>query len=310
MSLRNWICASLAGALVLWGNVAANAIVIPLSSIAEIPFGQTIDFEQPGRTANDILSAFNMIAVPDPIIGTLTFPVTGNSAAPISDRALSGQGFAIESTRQPWFEIGLTGIGTVLGETSTLELAAFGRDGTELGTLTRVFAPANSSFTAYNAAAVFLGFASTIPIRSILLTSDNPNVACDNLRFFSVPEASSLLLLGPGLSVLIAAATTARRGNARFHPLLGKRMLESRRQSAEYVEQELPLRGGGVHPLGQRSKGDAALFEAVHHTEQMRQRAAQAIEFPDHKAVAWPNKRQCLCESGTVVAAAAGVICE
>lgn len=210
-TLRKYVCAWFAGALVVWASVPANAVAIPLSSIAEIPVGQTIDFERPGATANAILPGFDMLAAPDANITTLTSPVTGNSAAPISDRALSGSGFEITTTGRPWNDIGLTGIGTILGVSRALELTALALDGTQLGTLTTVFAPADSSFAAYNAAAVFLGFASPTPIESIFLTSDNPNVAWDNLRFFAVPKPSTLLVLGAGLAGLLAS----RRGRLR-----------------------------------------------------------------------------------------------
>jgi hypothetical protein len=196
-TLRSWVCGCSTAALLLWGDMAAHAAVIPLFSIADIPSGETIDFEQPGGTANAILP-------PDVPITTLTFPVTGNSAAPISGRALFGAGFAIKSSGLPWNAIGLTGVGTALPDiNATLELTAFDINGTELGSLTRIFAPGITDFgdfVAYNAAAVFLGLASTTPIESILLTSDNPNVAWDNLRFSVVPEPSALLLLASGLS--------------------------------------------------------------------------------------------------------------
>jgi hypothetical protein len=203
-ALQSMVSGCLAGALLLWGNMAAHALVIPLFSIADIPVGQTIDFEQSGGTANAILPSFNMFSVPDVSITTLTFPVTGNSAAPIENRALFGSGFEIENTGLPWGAIGLTGVGTMLGGSRTLELTAFDIHGTELGSVTRLFAPADSSFAAYNAAAVFLGLVSTTPIASILLTSNDPNVAWDNLRFSGVPEPSTLLLLTLGLAVLVA----------------------------------------------------------------------------------------------------------
>jgi hypothetical protein len=129
--------------------------------------------------------------------------VTGNSAAPISDRALFGFDFTIETTGSLWSAIGITGVGTILGESRTFELTAFDVNGTELGSITRVFAPTDSSFAAYNAAAVFLGLASTTPIHSILLTSDMANDAWDNLRFSVVPEPSALLLIASAVATLV-----------------------------------------------------------------------------------------------------------
>jgi hypothetical protein len=206
-TLQGRVCGCLAAALLLWGHMPAHAVVIPLFSIADIPSGETIDFEQPGATANAILPAFDMLAVPDRLITTLVAGVTGNSAAPISDRAVFETflpGFEIETTGLPWTAIGLTGVGTIGGQSRTLELSAFDIDGNELGSLTRVFAPTDISSAAFNAAAVFLGFASTTPIASIFLTSDDPNVAWDNLRFSAIPEPSTLLLLASGLAALMA----------------------------------------------------------------------------------------------------------
>jgi len=147
--------------LLCWGQTAADAVVVPLSSITDIPLGTTIDFEQPGGTANAILPAFNMLTIPDIPITTFTAPVTGNSDAPASGRTLFGFDFTIETTGLPWDAIGLTGVGTILGESRTFEITAFDSNGTELGSVTRVFAPTDDSFAAYNAAAVFLGLAST-----------------------------------------------------------------------------------------------------------------------------------------------------
>ncbi len=179
----------------------AQASVVLITSIADIS-GPTIDFEQPGGTAN-ILSAFDMVALPDPPpITTLIPSITGNNSAPIRDRALFTAGFLIETTGLPWVQIGLTGVGTQFGISRRLTLSAFDKDGPELGSITRIFAPANSSSSAYNAAAVFLGLGSTTPISAIGLTSDDPNVAWDNLRFNPVPEPSTLLLFSCVLAAI------------------------------------------------------------------------------------------------------------
>jgi PEP-CTERM motif len=189
----------LLGLLSLLSVSSAQASVIAITSISEIS-GPTIDFEQPGGTANAILPSFDTVAIPDAPIITLIPAVTGNSSAPISGKALFSDGFLIETTGLPWLQIGLTGVGTQFGKSRRLRLGAFDKDGVELGSITRIFAPANSSISAYNAAAVFLGLGSTTPISALELTSDDPNVAWDNLRFNPVPEPATLLLLGYGLA--------------------------------------------------------------------------------------------------------------
>ncbi len=188
----------LVGLALLLSASSARGSVIAIASIADIT-GTTINFEQPGDTANAILPGFDMVAVPDESITTLIPAVTGNSSAPISDRALFSNGFLIETTGSPWVQIGLAGVGTEFGVSRTLTLSAFDKNGFELGSITRIFAPANASISAYNAAAVFLGLESMTPIYAIGLASDDPNVAWDNLRFEPVPEPSSLLLFGFGL---------------------------------------------------------------------------------------------------------------
>ena len=76
------------------------------------------------------------------------------------------------------------------------------------------------------------------------------------------------------------------------------------------MEQELALRGGGVHLLGQRTKGDPALLEFVHSGQQMRQRSAEAVQLPYHQAIARLEKRQGFRETSAVSPAAAGMVLE
>ena len=122
----------------------------------------------------------------------------------------------IDTTGLPWIQIGLSGVGTQFGKRRTLTLSALDQNGVELGSITRIFAPANSSISAYNAATVFLGLGSTTPIYAIELLSDDPNVAWDNLRFTPVPEPSGLLLSGCGLAgaALFYFASLGRPANA------------------------------------------------------------------------------------------------
>ena len=79
-----------------------------------------------------------------------------------------------------------------------------------------------------------------------------------------VAPPSSAAMTAASFSVSIGNRSTAMtsaaacRGEPGLHPLLDQRPFELR-QRAEYVEQELALRRRGVHLLGQRAKGDAAL---------------------------------------------------
>ncbi len=109
-------------------------------------------------------------------------------------------------------------MGTQFGERRTLTLVAFDKNDVELGSITRIFAPANSSISAYNAAAVFLGLGSTTPIDAIELTSNDPNVAWDDLRFSPVPEPSTLMFIGCGAAGIAVFFFRALRRNR--HSLL------------------------------------------------------------------------------------------
>lgn len=58
------------------------------------------------------------------------------------------------------------------------------------------------------------------------------------------------------------APAPPRRSESGLDPLLDQRPLELG-EGAENVEQELALRGGRVHLLGQRAEGDAAALRSV-----------------------------------------------
>ncbi len=195
-------CGRLIVFILLWCATGAQGSVVPITSIQDIA-GTTIDFELPGATANSILPGFDMLAIPDVSLITLIPAVTGNSSAPIRDRALFSAPILIETTGAPWVQIGITGAGTIFGKTRSLTLSAFDESGAEIGTITRLFAPAGSDIEAYNAAAVFLGLGSSTPIQTIILTSDDPNVAWDDLTFVSVPEPATSLLFGSSLAGMI-----------------------------------------------------------------------------------------------------------
>jgi hypothetical protein len=174
--------------------------ITPLLSIRDIS-GQTIDFEQPGATPNDILPAFQMLEISNASLTTLMSGLIGNVNAPISNRTLFGGSLYIKTTDLPWSAIGITGAASSTGQTRLLTITAYDVDGAQMGTETKAFFPTDNSPLAFNDAAVFLGFSSTQPIGAIRLTSNNPNTAWDDLTFSVVPEPSVLGLLVLGLAV-------------------------------------------------------------------------------------------------------------
>ena len=70
-----------------------------------------------------------------------------------------------------------------------------------------------------------------------------------------------------GRATAMASATTRRREPG-LDPLLDQGPFELS-QRAKNVEQELALRRGGVHLLGQRTKGDTARLEVGHSGEEI-----------------------------------------
>ena len=57
-----------------------------------------------------------MMATPDETITTLVSWVTGNACAPIANLAGFSDNFIITTTAAPWTKIGLTVVGTLLGQ--------------------------------------------------------------------------------------------------------------------------------------------------------------------------------------------------
>jgi len=76
-----------------------------------------------------------------------------------------------------------------------------------------------------------------------------------------------------------------RRRKPGLHPFLDQRPLELR-QRAEDMEEKLTLGRRRVHLLGQRTEGDAALFEVGYRGEQVGQRSAEPVQLPDNQTVA------------------------
>src|SRR5712691_1560163 len=79
------------------------------------------------------------------------------------------------------------------------------------------------------------------------------------------------------------------------------RMPFIRGQRPEHTEQERSLRRGGIHLLGQGAKGHALRLESRDNLEEMRQRAAEPVEFPDHQTIAGVDRGQCLLEAESVI---------
>ena len=80
----------------------------------------------------------------------------------------------------------------------------------------------------------------------------------------------------PRVSAARSPAMTRSRIRARSYCARG----------AEDCEEKLALRRGGVHVFGERSEGDAALPQLPDDGEEVRQRAPEAVKFPDHQRVA------------------------
>ena len=64
------------------------------------------------------------------------------------------------------------------------------------------------------------------------------------------------------------------------------------------MEQELALRRGGVHLLGQRPECDPALLQLVYRREQMGQRSAETVKLPDHQAIARLKESEAFARPG------------
>jgi hypothetical protein len=156
--------------------------VIPLDCASDIG-GTVIDFEQPGNFVNDILVPFGMLSDSNPFVTQLVFWVTGNACAPIALRA-GPSPIIINTISQPWLKIGMSVVGTLLGVDQQITLTIFDSRGQELGAVTKAFQPGDTQ-DEYNAAALFLGFESSVPIHSFQITSTNPNFAWDEIRFIS-----------------------------------------------------------------------------------------------------------------------------
>jgi hypothetical protein len=71
-------------------------------------------------------------------------------------------------------------------------------------------------------------------------------------------------------------------------------------QGGEDVEDELAAGGGGVDRFLEAAEPDAAVGQAGDGVDQVPQRAAEAVQFPDHEGVAGAQLVQELGEGGAV----------
>ena len=72
------------------------------------------------------------------------------------------------------------------------------------------------------------------------------------------------------------------------------------------MKDELAARGSGVDRFLQATESDPALGQAGDGVDQVPQRAAQAVQFPDDQGVTGPQLVQKLLEDGAIGASAAG----
>ena len=61
--------------------------------------------------------------------------------------------------------------------------------------------------------------------------------------------------------------------------------------------EQLPVRGRGIHLLGQRAKADPGSLQPIQNFDQVGQRPPQPVQFPHHPHVARPEERQQLSQA-------------
>src|ERR1019366_4644803 len=81
------------------------------------------------------------------------------------------------------------------------------------------------------------------------------------------------------------APATSCRGKSGLDPFLDQGPFELS-ERPKNVEQKLALWRGGIHLLGQRTKGDTALPEIGYRGEEMWQGSAEPIQLPNDQAIA------------------------
>ncbi|MCH8806355.1 MAG: hypothetical protein IH986_09740 [Planctomycetes bacterium] len=182
--------------LVCWLAIPISAIaqVQEIPCIGDIVDGTMEDFESLWGThdpVNDVLVNHDMLAEPNKITTTMVPWVVGNPCAPLQGQAGFGEGFRIRTTGEPWDQIGLTALGTLLFVDRTFTLNAFDANNQLMGSVTKLF-EAGFDQNSYNAGVVFLGLRSDEPIYAFELLADNGNVAWDNVTYHWFGQAGTL----------------------------------------------------------------------------------------------------------------------
>jgi hypothetical protein len=199
---------------------ATSAATVELNSITQIINGTTIDFENfaTHSPANDVLQNHNMVSSRGDGGSVTTFVtwVEGNIDAPISGNALFAANHLIETTGDPWHQIGLTGnSGELDDQIRHLTLNAFDQAGNLIMSISRdhigtpISGPSGTWIQLANERTVFLGISSDTAIYSIELLSSG-SVAWDNLTYSTseVPVPAAAWLFG---SALIGLAGIKRK---------------------------------------------------------------------------------------------------
>ena len=151
-------------------------------------------------------------------------------------------------------------------------------------------------------------------------TSTRARVSTRVLRFTPKVRQIAALLAPARRAARMASSCSAlmARGRPPFSPPLGGRQPGHDpflgqgpfilRQRAEETEQEGPVRRGRIHLFGQGTKRHALNLEGEDNLQEMRERTAQAVQFPDDQAIAGVDIGEGLLEPRAIIPRAAGLV--
>src|SRR5215210_4002646 len=98
-----------------------------------------------------------------------------------------------------------------------------------------------------------------------------------------------------------SAPAPSRRGQPRIDPLPDQGPLVLGKRPEEIVE-ELAMRGRGVDALRQRAERDSPPLQVIQDANEVRERAAEAVELPDHQHITCSQPGKAGLQAGAVVA--------